>query len=402
MSVINQMLKDLEDRAPEQNQSGSVPVSVPVKKSPVKLIVVIVFILVAINAVGLYIWQLTQENNVLKGQQLTRVENVADPKVIVSNSEEAIGDEIVNKQASEPKNSADTIKANKFTKRQQQPMAELHTSNNAEIELETVSKPNSLSTVATTNNNNTGESEVIVNPATKVIESTKKKAQNNNEVANANEQVTPEEILNAEKPKKASSMTVSRRQLTSQELIEQKLQQAEKLLATRNVAKAEELLQDILIIEPKHLEARKKLAALWYGRKAYNKAGNLLSQGIALAPKNKELRQMKAQILVKQQKFRLAYNVLEPLADIENEEYQVLLASVAQETGHLTMAIQSYQRLINMQPNVGRWYLGQAIVYDKDSQFNLAGQAYKLALARNDLTNASAQFAQQRLIALGQ
>lgn len=400
MSVINQMLKDLEDRAPEQNQSGSVPVSVPVKTSPVKLIVVIAFILVAINAVGLYIWQLTQENNVLKDQQFTYVNSVADPKVIVSNNENTVGEERVNKQVSESKSTPDTVKANKFTKRQQQPIVDLPSSNNPEVELEAVSKPKSLNTVAATNNINTGEAGVIVNPASKVIESTKKEAQNILEVAN--EQITPEDILNAEKPKKASSMSISRRQLTSQELIEQKLQQAEKLLATRNVAKAEELLQDILIIEPKHLEARKKLAALWYGRKAYNKSGNLLSQGIALAPKNKELRQMKAQILVKQQKFRLAYNVLEPLADIENEEYQVLLASVAQETGHLAMAIQSYQRLINMQPNVGRWYLGQAIVYDKDSQFNLAGQAYKLALAKNDLTNASAQFAQQRLIALGQ
>jgi MSHA biogenesis protein MshN len=41
-------------------------------------------------------------------------------------------------------------------------------------------------------------------------------------------------------------------------------------------------------------------------------------------------------------------------------------------------------------------------VYDKNSQFTLAEKAYALALSQNDLSNASAEFATQRMQTLGE
>lgn len=62
----------------------------------------------------------------------------------------------------------------------------------------------------------------------------------------------------------------------------------------------------------------------------------------------------------------------------------------------------AYQVLIKMQPDNGRWYLGLAIVYDKNSQFSLAVNAYALALAKADLSASSVKFAKQRMQALGE
>jgi len=398
MSVINQMLKDLEERAPEQNQHGVVPTPAVVKSSPIKAIAVIVTVVVIINVVGLYVWNLQQENKALKSQKAPQVTNTAPSQKTAINSPSIAEENSVRiaVQNKEIKQQANDGKPTKFVKREAmperaQPSLTAKTSHAAtqvnEIETITqVTKPNSAFVK---------ESSLTEEP---VIEPTVKKEKE----LMVNTAKPAQQVPQVKQEQQTASMSVSRRQLTASELVTQKLQQADEMLATRNVAKAEQLLEDVLIIQPEHLEARKKLAALWYGRKAYNKASNLLSQGVALAPNDSDLRQMKAQIYVKQKKFRLAYNILEPLANVKEEEYQVLLASVAQETAHFTMAIQSYQHLIDMQPMVGRWYLGQAIVYDKNSQFDLAGQAYKLALAKGDLTNASAQFAQQRLIALGQ
>ena len=55
-----------------------------------------------------------------------------------------------------------------------------------------------------------------------------------------------------------------------------------------------------------------------------------------------------------------------------------------------------------MQAYSGRWHLGLAIVYDKNSQFSLAVAEYTLALTKSDLSLASAKFAQQRMQALGE
>ena len=84
MSVINQMLKDLDQRAPEQGQ-GPVPVMAAQKASILKIVLISVVILLSLNALGLYIWDLQeraargntpQENK--QSPQLQRVEAQAE------------------------------------------------------------------------------------------------------------------------------------------------------------------------------------------------------------------------------------------------------------------------------------------------------------------------------------
>jgi MSHA biogenesis protein MshN len=79
-----------------------------------------------------------------------------------------------------------------------------------------------------------------------------------------------------------------------------------------------------------------------------------------------------------------------------------MLANVSQQIEQYESAIQAYKVLIDMQAYSGRWHLGLAIVYDKNSQFSLAVTEYALALTKSDLTIASADFAQQRMQALGE
>ena len=197
-------------------------------------------------------------------------------------------------------------------------------------------------------------------------------------------------------------MSVSRRQLTPQELVSQKLAKAEKAVNLNEGTKAEQLFEEILIIEPEQKEARKKLAALWFGRKSYQQALNLLSQGIALDKQDGELRLLKARIHLSQGQHEAAYTTLKPLASFEQEEYQVMLANIAQQIEQYPSAIGAYQVLIKMQPYSGRWHLGLGIVYDKNSQFLLAVNEYALALTKTDLSASSAKFAQQRMQALGE
>jgi len=55
-----------------------------------------------------------------------------------------------------------------------------------------------------------------------------------------------------------------------------------------------------------------------------------------------------------------------------------------------------------MQPDMGRWQLGLAVLYDKNSQFTLASEAYRSALTKNDLSISSEKFVKQRIQAIGQ
>ena len=157
----------------------------------------------------------------------------------------------------------------------------------------------------------------------------------------------------------------------------------------------------MLIVEPNHKQARKKLAALWFGRQAYQDAVNLLSQGIALNGKDRSLRQMKARIHLKQGQVTAALNTLKPLAQLKDEQYQIMLANTAQQAQQNEVAVDAYKVLITMQPDIGRWYLGLAVLHDKNSQFNLASVAYNKALTKNDLSVSSVNFIKQRIQAIG-
>ncbi len=148
-------------------------------------------------------------------------------------------------------------------------------------------------------------------------------------------------------------------------------------------------------------QARKKLAALWFGRQSFNDAINLLSQGIALAPDNSEFRSMQAHIYLQQGRLKQAYNSLKPLADLPQQEYQLLLVNISQQLSEYNAAIKAYKILLGIQPENSRWHLGLAIIYDKASQFALAVKEYNLALAQGGLSQDSDHFTNQRLQVLG-
>ena len=127
-----------------------------------------------------------------------------------------------------------------------------------------------------------------------------------------------------------------------------------------------------------------------------------MAQGIALDGKDKSLRELKARIHLKQGQVRAAVNTLKPLAKLKDEQYQIMLANTAQQAQQNDIAIGAYQMLITMQPDLGRWQLGLAVLYDKNSQFALASKAYKTALTKSDLSISSEKFVKQRIEVIGQ
>ncbi len=353
MSVINQMLKDLEQRTPEQGQAPLSNITTDQKPSTIKIVLISVVVLLSLNAFGFYLWDLqervaknTAQQNNKQPLQLQKEEIQTLKQAKINVSKQPI--DVVN-QAPVFQTESKIIKNEKIT-------------------------------------------QILTLPTKKKEVAPLKKA------TVINKTFTPE-IVTAPN---VAKMSVSRRQLTSQELVLQKLTRAQKAINLNKIIKAEQLFEEILIIEPEHKQARKKLAALWFGRKLYQQAVNLLSQGIAIDKQDGELRLLKARIYLSQGQLDAAYNTLIPLASFEQEEYQVTLANTAQQIEQYLSAISAYQRLINMQPYSGRWHLGLAIVYDKNSQFSLAINEYTLALTKTNLSASSAKFAQQRMQALGE
>ncbi len=359
MSVINQMLKDLEQRTPEQ---GHAPNAVVVNNKPstVKIVAISLVVLLSLNALGFYIWDLQSR---LSSSELKAKEN----KEQVSVRQAATKQPDVAQPLARPLVRQVAIKQPDVAQPSAQPLVRQAMTEQPDVGRALARQPATKQPII---------KQPTVQPAVQSVK--------------------------AEKTVTTSKMTVSRRQLTTKELVSQKLVSAEKAIKSNQITKAETLFEDVLILQPSNKQARKKLAALWFGRKSYQQAINLLSQGIALDKQDSELRMLKAQIQVKLGQHKAAYHTLKALPALKQQDYQVMLANVAQQIEAYEGAIKAYKLLINMQPYSGKWHLGLAIVYDKNSQFTLAEKEYALALSKHDLSSASAEFAAQRMQALGE
>ncbi len=398
MSVINQMLKDLEQRSPESNADSAHSSNNMQVHSAKKTAIITGVLVLILCLISFYIWQLISENNALKAQQLTK--NVVG--VTSVNKPEAIDNSTITiKESSDNENKASKaaikFSAAKAESEQNEAKDNVHNIISNKAKNVSSNKPTEKRTQIESLKPLLDSSNSKITPATKIEAFADEHSHSEGNSSHSHA------LTSTVEPKaKVNKMSVSRRQLSADELAEQKLVLVEKALAAKQVEKAEKLLEDVVIIRPKDSQTRKKLAALWFGRQAYRDAVNLLSQGIALNSKDSSLREMKARIHLRQGQYSAALNTLKPLADLKDEQYQVMLANTAQQAKQNKVAVNAYKVLITMKPDIGRWQLGLAVLYDKNSQFALASEAYKKALTKNDLSVSSENFIKQRIQVIGQ
>ncbi|MGB1263781.1 MAG: tetratricopeptide repeat protein [Cognaticolwellia sp.] len=376
MSVINQMLKDLDKRQHEQHNNASSAVPITSKTSVVKLTLIIITVLVILNIIGVLAWQLYSENQQLKSQVTT--EHLAT--VTKENTSEAqVSIPVVTNEVAELTADSETVSEKlsvPISEREEKPIAKFI-------------KPQAV----TTNRLASNDEVSTVTPVTMPI---------NNAIKIPAQQDQREKVEDKVEPEPKPSLTISRSQLSPEALAAAKISQAEQAMERNDIVKAESLFEEVLLVMPEHKTARKQLAALWYGKKSYQAAVNLLSQGIALAPQDQAMRIMSARIYYQQGQASQAYNILSPLKHNMNIELQALLANTAAELNEHEHALSAYKKLTTLEPGVGRWWLGSAVSLDSLGKFAPARAAYKQAIVRNNLSTSAREFARQRLIELGE
>lgn len=390
MSVINQMLKDLEQRNTESNtaQNGYIPAQ---NTSSKKGLFWAVLIIIIINVVGWLVWQLYSENQLLKNNNRSTTDaSINTPN---ANTRKSDIEKLAEKEASSNHRNTASAAPRELSSSESTSLLPQQTSEKIQAAPEKKSSVNEQLSEALDSN------EGAVDTAAQITSASADKEGEPVIAGHANSSTIKKIQQPAAKPAKIS---VSRRQLTTGELVDKKLVQAEKAIAASNISKAETLYEDILLLDPDNKHTRKQLAALWFGRQAYQPALNLLSQGLAIDPEDSEFRLMQARIYLTNENYPAALKVLKGHENSADKEYPVLLASVAQEVGDFKTAINAYEILLQLQPQNGRWWLGSAIAHDSSGDFSSAKEAYQQAISKNDLTKSSADFAVQRLLELGE
>ena len=153
---------------------------------------------------------------------------------------------------------------------------------------------------------------------------------------------------------------------------------------------------------PQNNEARKQLAALYFGQNNNLQALQVLSEGIVISPSELIWRELMAKILVQESRFEEVLNLMPDSLDAKalaegRADYLILKGTSAQTINKSEQAISAFSAMTSLQPNNAKWWLALGVNYDALADERLAISSYSRALAIGELSSASAQYANSRL-----
>ena len=181
------------------------------------------------------------------------------------------------------------------------------------------------------------------------------------------------------------------------ELAQRNREVAKKALDNSDFNSAIKAYYGVLKYQPKDEDSRKKLAALLYGKREIQESAAILQQGIKLNKDSVDLRLALASLLQKEEQPEAALSVLEYIPLGGSVDYLATRGGLAQKLKLMDLAEESYKMLVAKDPDNGRWWLGLAIVYERNAQVEKALKTYKKGLVTPGLSRSSQVFVRDRI-----
>lgn len=203
-----------------------------------------------------------------------------------------------------------------------------------------------------------------------------------------------------EMPTPQPEMHVQEEKLSAGEIAALERRKYQTAMVKRDTDAAKQALQTVLANDPLDIRSRKQLAALYYGENALDSARDTLTEGVRLSPTNADLRLLAARVIQTQGQTSEALQLLKAIQPSarQNLDFYALRAALAQQIGDLTEAEHTYRALTLAEPSSGRWWLGLAITQEKQGEMSgISVASYRRALLDRTLSGASRHFAEQRI-----
>ncbi len=190
--------------------------------------------------------------------------------------------------------------------------------------------------------------------------------------------------------------------LTIKERARQLRGQALRLARQGDLDQAEDELSKALSLEPRHVAARGALAGLMIQNGQLTQAAALLDRGLKLRPGSATLTELRARVYVMQGDNQRARMLLEEHAPTvsQDPEYHAMLAAVYQRLGDYAKAGAVYQQLVTEKPENGVWWLGLGLSMEATGRMAEARQAYEKAQGSKILSPTLRQFVKEKLSSL--
>lgn len=180
------------------------------------------------------------------------------------------------------------------------------------------------------------------------------------------------------------------------------VQEALGQISDGKIEEANETLERFIATNRFAHQSRETYAKLLMSRGYINEANALIDEGVELAPNHSGFKKVKARLLMSVGEISEAVTLLISRApDIEDDsEYHDLLASAQLSSRDFSGAVISYRGLVQHDQTQGKWWYGFAAAHDQLGNSGEARQAYSQAIQYSNLSANLRRRSQERLGAL--
>ena len=189
------------------------------------------------------------------------------------------------------------------------------------------------------------------------------------------------------------------RQPSAREQAESEYRKAATALHQGRYAEAQEGFEAAVNLYPTYHGARQALVGLLVEAKRYGDAERTLQEGLALAPAQIGFAMALARLQVDRGDAALAAATLRKGLEYAqgSPDYVAFLAALLQRQGRHEEAVEQFQAALRLRPGAGVWWLGLGISLQAVNRGADAQDAYRRARSANNLSPELAAFAEQRL-----
>lgn len=208
---------------------------------------------------------------------------------------------------------------------------------------------------------------------------------------------SPASISDEPKGSENSGILIEQVELTPEQLSINAQGRAQKALDANDLTGALKGYNEALRYTPRSEDVRQKLAILYFGKGDTRKAYELFQSGIKLNINSEKLRLGLSKLLVKADQAEAALSPLIHMPPHPTQEYLAMRAALSQKSQQEEIALESYQKLVEIDSENARWWLGLAIQQERQLDFAAAKQSYQGALTRVGISSQSQSFVRDRL-----
>ena len=208
---------------------------------------------------------------------------------------------------------------------------------------------------------------------------------------------SPASISDEPKDSENSGILIEQVELTPEQLSINAQGRAQKALDANDLTGALKGYNEALRYTPRNEDVRQKLAILYFGKGDTRKAYELFQSGIKLNINSEKLRLGLSKLLVKADQAEAALSPLIHMPPHPTQEYLAMRAALSQKSQQEEIALESYQKLVEIDSENARWWLGLAIQQERQLDFAAAKQSYQGALTRVGISSQSQSFVRDRL-----